>query len=504
VLHAGLEALQGLLQPENVIYLFVGVALGIMTGLLPGFGGIAGMSVLLPFIYGMEPEQGLAMLLGLIAVNNTSDVFPSALLGVPGSSSAQATILDGYPLSRQGKGMMVLSSSLTSALVGGLIGSIVVYAAIFAARPVVLAFGSPELFMLILLGLSMVGILSRGSAIAGLLSAFIGLILGAVGAAPTAPEYRYTFDQLYLFDGIPLPVLALGLFAMPEIIGLLVEGKSIAKGGKLEGSRKEGIATVWRYKWLSLRSALMGTFIGFLPGLGSSVAQWIAYGVASLTRKNNKFGKGDIRGVIAPDSACNAADAGGLVPTMLFGIPGSGSFAVLLGGMTLLGLQPGPGLLTDDLPLVLSTTWTFALANIVAAIVCLAASKYVAKITQIPAHVLAPFLVVIMVVAAYQSTQNWGDIIALLVLGTMGWIMKELGWPRAPLLVGFVLSVPAERYLWTSTATYGLDWLTDPLVVGIGVVIVVILSSGAIVQRNLSRTETRATAKSQTTITSGE
>ena len=476
-------ALQIVLQPDNLVFLGIGVALGIIVGVIPGFGGIAGLSVLLPFVYGMEPAQGMAMLLGLIAVTNTSDVFPSALMGVPGTSSAQATILDGYPMSRQGKGMVAVSASLMAALVGGLAGSLIVFLGIFAAGPLILALGSPELFMLILLGLTMVGILSRGAMLVGLLTAFIGLILGAVGSAPTAAENRYTFDQLYLTDGIPLPVLTLGLFAMPEIIGLLVAGTSISASGKLQGSRSEGMLAVWHHKWLSLRSAALGTFIGFLPGLGGGVAQWVAYGMASLTRKNNRFGKGDVRGVIAPDSACNAADAGGLVPTLLFGIPGSGSFAVFLGGMALLGLQPGPTLLATDLPLVLSTTWTFALANVLAAVVCIAATRYVAKLTQVPPHMLAPFLFVILVVAAYQSSQHWGDLIALLVLSLVGWVMKELDWPRAPLLIGFVMAIPAERYLWTSTGTYGAGWLNDPIVVAIGVVIVGIIVATALGER---------------------
>ncbi|MPZ61694.1 MAG: hypothetical protein GEU93_10440 [Propionibacteriales bacterium] len=488
MIEPALEALSLTLRPDTLIFLVLGVLLGIVVGILPGLGGVVGLSVLLPFVYGMEPAQGMAMMLGLAAVTNTSDVFPSALMGVPGASSAQATILDGYPLTRQGKGLTVLAASFSASLAGGLIGAFVLYFCIFAARPIILTFGSPELFMLILLGLSMVGVLSRGATRAGLLAAFIGLILGAVGAAPTAPEYRFTFDQLYLFDGIPLAVLALGLFAVPEIVDLLVEGGSIAERGELRGSRKEGILAVWTHRWLVVRSAIVGTFIGFLPGLGSSVGHWMAYGLASQTRKDNKFGKGDIRGVIAPDSASNAGDGGALVPTLLFGIPGSGSFAVLLGGMTLLGLQPGPSMLNDDLPLVVSTVWTLTLANVLATLVCLGASMYVVKLTQVPAQKLAPFVLVIIVVAAYQSSRHWGDILTLLVLGTIGWIMKQLNWPRAPLLVGFVLSVPAERYLWTSTATFGASWLTDPLVIVIGVVIAIVLLSGTMLQRKMEET----------------
>lgn len=485
-----LEALGNLLQPEVFVFLVLGVLVGTVIGILPGLGGIVGMSLLLPFVFGMDATAGLALLIGMTAITQTSDTFTSVLLGVPGSSGSQATIMDGYPMARQGRGAEALGAGFFASLLGGLVAALVLFGAVFAARPIILAFGSPHLFMLTLLGLSMVGILSRGAPRAGLLAGAIGLILGAIGGAPTAPVYRFAFDQVYLFDGFPLAVLAIGLFAIPELVDLLVQRRSVVGGGaQLEGTMLGGMREVLRHKWLVVRSSGVGAAVGMLPGLGGSVVDWIAYGIASQTCKNNEnFGKGDIRGVIAPESANNAKEGGTLIPTMLFGIPGSGSTAILLGGFTLLGLQAGPRMVTDNMPLMLSVVWMLALANVLGASICLVLSRWIVKLTLVPAHIFSPFLFVILFVASYQSSRHWGDIIALLVIGLIGWTMKQIGWPRPPLLIGFVLAVPAERYLWTSIGTYGLTWLWNPGVLAIGALTLLILFYGFRLRRRIDDT----------------
>jgi putative tricarboxylic transport membrane protein len=479
VLEVAAEALGNLLQPEALLYLCIGVAVGTVIGILPALGGLVGMSLLLPFIFGMDPTSGLALLVGMFAITATSDTFPSVLLGVPGSSASQATVLDGYPMSQQGRGSEALAAGLFSSMLGGLFGAVVMFFAIFSARPIVLAFGSPELFMLTLLGLSLVALLSKGAARLGLLAGVIGLVLGSVGGAPTAPVYRFVFDEIYLFDGIPLAVLAIGLFAIPELIDLLVEKRAVSKYRRVEGNVFKGMGSTLRNLPLVGRSSAIGAFIGVLPGLGGSIGHWLAYGVASnTTKKNNKFGKGDVRGVIASESANNASEGGALIPTLMFGIPGSGSMAILLGGFTLLGLQAGPSMMTTQLPLSVSIVWMLALANVIACGVCLLLAKQIAKITQVPAGLFTPFLFVMLFIAAYQTSRHWGDIITLVVIGAVGWVMKQIGVPRPPLLIGFVLSVPAERYLWTSMGTYGWSWLYDPIVIIIAVSIAVLLWFG--------------------------
>jgi putative tricarboxylic transport membrane protein len=497
VLDVALEALANLLEPATLLYLCIGVAIGTVLGILPALGGVAGMSLLLPFVFGMDTTQGLALLVGMFAITATGDVFPSVLLGVPGSSAAQATVLDGYPMSQQGRGAEALAAGLFSSLLGGLFGAFVMFFAIFAARPIILAFGSPELFMLTLLGLSLVALLSKGAARLGLLAGLIGLVLGSVGGAPTHPVYRFSFEQIYLFDGIPLPVLALGLFAIPEIVDLLVEKRSVSKYRKLEGSVLGGMRSTLRYPGLVMRSSGIGAFVGILPGLGGSIGHWLAYGVASQTSRNKQnFGKGDIRGVIAPESANNASEGGTLIPTLMFGIPGSASMAMLLGGFTLMGLQAGPSMMTTHLPVSVSIVWMLAIANVLACGISLILVKQIAKITKVPASLFAPFMFVMLFVSAYQASRQWGDIITLVVLGGVGWIMKQIGVPRPPLLIGFVLSEPAERYLWTSMGTYGYQWLLHPLVIIIALCIGLLLWFGLRLSKKVD--ETVATMEHET------
>ena len=478
MLQAAGDALTLMLEPARLMWMMIGCVFGLIIGLLPGLGGTVGMSILLPFIFGMDPHTAVALLIGLIAVNHTGDTYPSILIGVPGTAGSQATIMDGYPLARQGQAARALGAAFFVSMVGGVIGSVVLLGVITVARPLVLALRSPELFMLTIFGLSMVGILARGASLVGVISGLFGLLLGTMGGAPGVPVYRFTFEWLYLFDGVPLPVLALGLFALPEMLDLLSSNTSVAGAAKLAGSQLDGVRDAIKHKWLVLRSAALGSALGVIPGIGGSVIDWISYAITKQTvRDNSNFGKGDIRGVIGPESANNAKEGGALVPTLLFGIPGSGTTAVLLGGLILLGVQPGPAMVGEHLSITLSIVWTLALSNIVGAGICFLLTGWVAKLTLIPATRMVPFLLILMVVAAYQSTRHWGDIIFFLVFGLIGWAMKKAAWPRAPLLIGFVLSASAERFLHISISRYGFEWLAFPGVVAIAVMILALLAS---------------------------
>ncbi len=481
-----LQALLTLLVPANIAFMLAGVGVGMAVGILPGLGGTVGLSLLLPFVFGMDQAPAIAMLIGMAAVVHTADTFPSVLLGVPGSSGSQATIMDGYPLARRGEAARALSAAFFSSMAGGLVGAVTLLLILPAARPLVLAFRSPELFMLALLGLSMVGILSGKHPLRGALMAALGLLIASIGAAPATPFYRFTFGQLYLYDGIPLAVLALGLFALPELLELLVAGTSIADSRTVEVGRGrwQGLQDVIREKLLVFRSAVLGVAVGFIPGLGGSVVDWISYGVAAQTSKDAAgFGKGDIRGVIAPESSNNAKEGGALIPTLLFGIPGSGTTAVLLGGLVLLGLQPGPRMIRSDLDVTLLIVWTLAVANVFGALCCVALSGLVARLATVRAAVLAPFLLVVMLAGAFQSTRSWGDLVAFLVIGLMGWVLRRLGYPLPPVLIGFVLAASIERNLWISMTRYGWSWLLAPGVIGIGVITVVLTTLGVRLNR---------------------
>ncbi|MGY3717967.1 tripartite tricarboxylate transporter permease [Sutcliffiella cohnii] len=489
MLESALEALLIVLDPSRLPYMFLGISIGLVIGVLPGLSGTVGMAILLPFVFGMDPYAGMAMLIGMAAVLHTGDTFPSILIGVPGSSGSQATIMDGYPLAKQGQASRALGAAFFSSMIGGIIGGVVLFLSIPLAKPLVLAFGSPELFMLAILGLSMVGILAGNAPIKGLTVGLIGLLLGAVGAAPAVPEYRYTFDSIYLFNGLPLAVVALGLFALPEMIELLTKKQSISKTPHLKGGWLEGVKDSIKNKWLVFRSATIGSLLGFVPGVGGSVVDWIAYGITKQTSKGNEnFGKGDIRGVIGPESANNAKEGGALIPTLLFSIPGSGTTAVLLGGLSLMGIQAGPRLVNEDLPITLSIVWTLVFANIFGAIACILLSKHISKLSLIQPTKLVPFLLVLLMVAAYQSSRSFGDIILFVGIGLVGLIMKRLDWPRAPLLIGFVLSTATERYLWISMERYGFTWLYRIEVIIIGLIIVALLFGGYLLKQKSANT----------------
>ncbi len=340
------DALANLLTPYHLAYLMVGVGVGLVVGVLPGLGGIVGMSLLLPFVYGMDQTAALAMLIGMLPVVAISDTFASVLMGIPGSSASQATILDGFPLSKKGEAARALSAAFMASMIGGLFGALILTVSVLVARPVVLSFGSAELFMLTVFGLSMVGVLSGRSLTKGIAACAAGLAFGAVGAAPATGEYRMDFGLLYLSDGIPLVIVGLALFAVPEIGDLLRQNKSIAGRAAALGSRLVPGGAGHAASLVADAALLgLGMILGIIPGLGGSVTDWIAYGhVVQTAKDRSQFGKGDIRGVIGVEATTSAKEGGGLVPALLFGIPGSGSMAIFLAGMVLIGLQPGPAM----------------------------------------------------------------------------------------------------------------------------------------------------------------
>ncbi|MBY8974581.1 tripartite tricarboxylate transporter permease [Rhodobacteraceae bacterium NNCM2] len=478
------EAFALILTPDALLYLLTGVLLGLCVGVFPGLGGIAGLSLVLPFIYGMDPVSGLSLMVGLVAVIPTSDTFASVLLGIPGSSASQATVLDGFPLSKQGQAARALAAAFASSLFGGIFGAVILTFFILIARPLVLAFGVPELLLLTVLGFSMVGVLAGRSLIKGLMAVGLGMTVGAIGEAPAQGSPRMDFGSWYLQDGFSLVIVGLGIFAVPEIIALLRQDRAIAQNARLGAGWWDGVASWWANKWLSLRCAAIGVVVGVVPGLGGSVVDWIAYGHAvQTTRDRSKFGKGEIRGVIGPESSNNAKEGGGLVPTLLFGIPGSGSMAVFIGGMILLGYEAGPQMVRDDLPITYTVVWSLALANVFGAGLCIFLSGGIAKLTTIRFPLLAPFLFMMISFAAFQSKQTSWDLAALVAVGFLGIFMRRFDWSRPAFLIGFVLADQAEVYAYQATQiamlkakTGGVEGTLAYLFSPVGIILIVIIA----------------------------
>jgi TctA family transporter len=381
-------------------------------------------------------------------------------MGIPGTSSAQATILDGFSMAKKGEAARALGAAFSASLLGGLFGAILLTLAIQFARPLILAMGFGEQLMLILLALTMIGMLTGVSALKGLAACGLGLLVGCIGDAPATGEYRLEFDTLYLTDGIPLLIVGLAVFAVPEIVEILRRRTTISSLAHLGAGTLSGFAETLKHLWLVVRCSSIGVLIGALPGLGGSVTNWMAYGHAVQSAKDrDMFGKGDIRGVIGPESANNADNGGALMPTLMFGIPGSGSMAVFLGGLILIGVEPGIGMMERHLDLTFIIIWSLALANVIGAGTCLFLAKPIARITLVPFAVLAPFMIVIIYFAAFQATRDWADLTTLFLLGVIGMYMKRFGWSRPAFLIGFVLANRLDAAVYQSIQTYGMSFL---------------------------------------------
>lgn len=457
------SALGELFEPLRLIALFGGMVVGIIFGMLPGLGGVAAVSILLPFIYMLDDYSALAMLLGAVSVVYTSDTITSVLLGAPGSPASAPTAIEGFAMAKRGEASRALGVGFLASMVGGLTGAVILFVAIPVAGPIVLKLGTPELFMFALVGLYFASSMVGKDLAKGLAAACFGILLGVVGPASAAADFRFTFGQVYLLDGFSLPIVALGLFGMAEVVSMLASGGGIAGGRMVVGGWGESFRDFWASRWLVLRSAIIGVFGGFVPAVGASASTWVAYGHAiKSTKDKSRFGKGEIRGIAAAEGANNATVIADLVPTLLFSVPGGPAAAIFLGALFTFGYYPGPRMVTQNPDLMFLIVWSVALTSVVGAAVCFAISPMMARLTRIPFAIIAAPLVLIMVLGAYQATGTMGDIFLLFTLGAIGWMMKHADWPRAPALVGFVLSGPMEQYFWLANQIHGWSWLLRP------------------------------------------
>ena len=453
-----------LFELTHLLFLFGGTLLGLVVGILPGLGGTSGLALVLPFVYSLEPSYALAMMIGVLAPTTTSDTFPAVLMGIPGTAGSQATVMDGFPLSKKGMAARALSAAFCSSLMGGVFGALILSISIYYAIPIIMAFGFGEQFLLIILALLMVGALTGENFIKGVTACILGLIIGSIGSAPITGDLRFTFGTLYLVEGVPIVIVGLGLFALPEIVGLLDSKGAIAKALKNEEGWFRGIKDVFKNWFLVLRCSSIGCIVGALPGLGGTVVDWIAYSHLKQTSKDtSNIGKGDIRGVIAPESANNAKEGGALIPTLLFGIPGSGNKVLLLGGFILIGIEPGLEMVTTHLDLTYLMIWSLAIANILGAGLCIGFASHISKLTLVRYYILAPVMIVLIFFATFNINRDWYDFIGLLGFGLIGITFKAFGWSRPALLIGFFLSTKVELLSYQTQAVYGLTFLARPV-----------------------------------------
>ena len=465
------SGLTQVLTPGALGLMLVGIGLGFAVGILPGLGGPTTLALMLPFIFTMQPVEAFAFLLGMAAVTATTGDITSILFGVPGEPTTASTVMDGHPMAKNGEAGRALGAALMSSLVGAVFGALALALAIPIVRPLVLAFGSPEYFMLAVLGLTFVAALSGDNLLKGLIAAGLGLMLATIGLDPVTGTQRYTFGQLFLWDGIGLVPITIGFFAIPEIIELAVQRSAIARAGVGRlGGVMEGVKDTFRHWGLVLRCSAIGAYVGIIPGMGGSVTQWLAYAHAVQSSPDReRFGKGAVEGVLGPGAANNSTLGGHLIPTVAFGVPGGVTMAILLGAFIIHGLVPGPGMLTPEargghLSLTFSFVWTIVIANIVTVAVCFLFLNQLAKVTQVRGTLLIPPVLLLIYLGAFAEKNAFEDLYLVLFFGVLGWVMEKLHWPRAPLILGLVLGPLAENRLFLSVDGYGAEWLLRPWV----------------------------------------
>jgi len=455
-------------SPYHLLLLLIAVPTGMFFGAVPGLGGKLGIVLAIPFVFGMDPLAGAIFLVAMHAVVHTGGSIPSIVFGVPGTGPDAATIVDGLPMTRNGEAGRAIGAALGASAVGGVIGGLFLLAILPLLRPVVLAFGPSEFLLLALFGILFIALLSGDSLIKGLIIGLFGLMMACVNLDPQTGSQRYTFDQLFLWDGIDIITAVLGIFAIPEMIALGVAGGSIA-GRRAQGSNYglsgviRGIGDVFRHWGLTLRTSVIGAFIGMVPGLGGDAASWICYGHAVQSSKTpERFGKGAVEGVIAPETANNSKEGGSLLPTLFFGVPGSSGMAILLGAFVMLGITPGPELALEGMDVVLTLIWALMIANVLAVALFFALAPAFGYLSYVRGSLLIPFVFALTYLGSYLSQRAWENLVLLTALGSLGYLMKKYDWPRPPFVIGLILGPIIEDSFHKAWALWGPAFLLRP------------------------------------------
>jgi putative tricarboxylic transport membrane protein len=453
VIQSAWEALLLVFSWPNIIYPIIGTVLAMLFAFVPGISGFTLMALAISFTLNWEPLPIMLLFGAFVGGATFMGSITAILFNIPGTTPSTATMIDGHPMAQQGQARTAIGCSAASSALGSTFGIIVLILLIPVMRSAILVFGSAEFLMLAIWGLATIVTITRGSLIKGLAAAGVGFLISFIGVDPQTAELRYTFGSLYLQDRLGLVPILLGLFAIAEMTSLSVTGKETISGKshieELGGSLREGFLSVFQNFGLFIRSSLIGTIIGMIPAVGGTVASFVAYGQAVLTAGSNreKFGHGDIRGIIAPEAAHDAKDGASLVPTLAFGIPGNEGTALLLGALALHGLVPGKELMTNHLTLVFVLIWSLFLSNWLTSILGVAIVKPLARLTVLPTQLLAPIIFALAALGAYVFKGRIEDVFVAFLFGVVGYGMKKYDWPRIPLVIALVLGPLFENNL---------------------------------------------------------
>lgn len=453
---------------EGLIYVFIGCFVGTIIGMLPGLGPISAIAVMIPITFGMDPTLALIMMAGVYYGAVYGGSTSSILLNAPGISGTVATAFDGYPMAQQGKAGKALAIAAICSFLGGTISVVLLMLLAPTLASVAVVFGPPAYFALMFMGLTAISSLSEGSTVKALISAVAGFMVVTIGIDAQTGTQRFTFGNVNLLEGIDFLVIALGLFALAEVCTLVINRKDLSqdKAHKI-GSIRLSKQDAREMSGPVGRQSILGFLIGVLPGAGATIASFIAYIMEKrISKKPEEFGKGAVKGIAGPETANNAATSGAFVPLLSLGIPGSGTTAVMLGAFIVLGVQPGPLLMTDHPEIFWGIIVSMYIGNVVLLILNLPLIPYFAKILKIPRPLLISLVIMFSVIGVYAISFNTFDLYMLLLFGVIGFLMRLFAFPAPPFILAFILGGMMEQSfrqsLTISNGSLSI-FLTDPI-----------------------------------------
>lgn len=438
-------ALETVFTPAGFAILVIGTLFGFLLGVIPGMSGLIAIALLIPLTYGMDPLTAFMLMTAAYGGSNLGGSLTSILLNTPGASANAATILDGYPMTQQGRSGEAIGASAAASATGALFGIIILVVSIPLVMEVVILFGSSETFWLAIWGLTVIAVIVKGNVISGLVSAGFGVIFALHGRNQMTGTIRFDYGIGFMIDGMKLVPALIGLFAVAEMIRLVSKGGTISKVQidtiEVGKGKWKGVKSVYTtHKWIFLRSALIGSIIGIIPGVGTTAANYLAYFHAVQTSSNpDKYGQGEIGGVIAPEASNDAKDGTGFLPTLALGIPGSAAMAVILGAFILHGITPGPFLMEENLDLVLVIIISLLMSNVLSSVIGLSLSDYLVRVTRLDVHILVPVVLVIAMYGSYALNNLIYDMFITMFFGILGFIMLKVDMSRVPMILGMVL-----------------------------------------------------------------
>jgi putative tricarboxylic transport membrane protein len=442
-------ALTALADVQVIGFVVLGSVIGLVAGILPGLGNIQALAVALPFTFGMDRLTAIYFLSAICAAATYGGAIPAILVNIPGTPANAATTVEGFPMAKKGEGARALAISATASALGGLIGIGSLILSIPIIKPVVLFFGPPETFMLVLLGLMTIAYAVQHNIVRGLATAGIGILLSLVGFSSVTGVFRFPLgSSQYLWDGIQDVAFLTGIFGLSEAIrsGMHAREGRVAAQIQHAGFQGalQGVKDVFLYPWTLVRSSVVGIVVGIAPGVGGSVSNVVAYAMTAQMSKDPKIGKGSIEGLIAAESSNNATYGGDAVPTLAFGIPGSAAMAVLMAGFTLHGIPVGPWLMKEHMEIVWVVVFGLLAGTLLSCVLGFLIARWLARITTVSMGVVVPVIVVLILAGSFAVRQNYWDVVVTIVSGVFGFFLVSHGYSLLPVIIGFLLAGPAE------------------------------------------------------------